>query len=362
MLRPLLTAMVILGFLQWGCKNNPVEPLKDPRTYTWTIDTLAYPGSFQTSMRDIWASSPTNVYVVGHNDGSGAGTMFRFDGKSWKTTGFHAAEGGPVSGAVSLSAIYGFSASNLFAVGSRIYDNPNPPPNFLHSSLIIHFDGRQWREQRAENGKHLRTIGGSSPSMLLAGGQTNRIFQYDGTTWKQDSLPVIVQTDGFFIVEAFESTASGEVFAIGYTHHNSIATTIHYFFRRQMGRWIAVDSFFVGPGRLENKWGHGDLWLSPSGTLYSCGRGVHRWDGARWEMLFDHPNFLARMIGTSDDNIFVVGHFGTVLHYNGRDWFQYRQFEDPNNVFWGVWADQREVFVVGFTAEYPQKTLILRGR
>jgi len=354
-LRSIVFIVSSIWLTHTGCEKSVEPPIKDPRTYTWTIDTLAYPGSFQTAMRDIWGSSPNNVYVVGHNDQGGLGKMFRFNGQEWK----------PVDlpfGAFGLSAIYGFGANNIYAVGQRIYSNPNRPPNFLDSSLIIHFDGRQWREQRVQNGRYLRTIWGSSPSELWAGGRTTTVFQYDGTTWKRDSLPVIVQTDGFFIVEAFESTASGEAFAIGNTHHNSTATTIHYFFTRRQNRWVVVDSFFVAPGRIEWNWGRSDLWVSPSGTLYSCGRGVHRWNGSQWEMLFDHPNLLTRMIGTSDNNIFVVGHLGTVLHYNGRDWYQFQQFATVNNVLWGVWADEREVFVVGFTAEYPQKTIILRGK
>jgi photosystem II stability/assembly factor-like uncharacterized protein len=79
-------------------------------------------------------------------------------------------------------------------------------------------------------------------------------------------------------------------------------------------------------------------------------------------MMFDHPNLLSRMTGTSDNNIFVVGHLGTVLHYNGVDWYQYEQFADLNKVLSSVWTDGKEVMIVGETATYPQKTLILHGR
>lgn len=74
---------ILFLMLQMSCKEKIVGPeFKDPRTYTWIIDTLAYPGSFQTSMQDIWGSSPNDVYVVGHND-RGFGKMFHFDGKQW---------------------------------------------------------------------------------------------------------------------------------------------------------------------------------------------------------------------------------------------------------------------------------------
>jgi hypothetical protein len=159
-MKTLFTISCIAAMLLLGCEKSPngPEPVKDPRQYSWTVDTLAYPGSLQTNMRDIWGSSPKDVYVVGHNDQPGPGTMFRFDGKIWRTTGFHAAEGGTVSGPVGFSAIYGFAANNVWAVGERIKSNRNPPPNFLDSSLVIHFDGNQWRELRFPRQRGLTSI------------------------------------------------------------------------------------------------------------------------------------------------------------------------------------------------------------
>ncbi|MGH2567772.1 MAG: hypothetical protein ACRDGA_05490, partial [Bacteroidota bacterium] len=110
---------VAFVFLQFSCTDYGIEPIKDPRSYTWTIDTLAYPGSFQTAMRDIWGSSPTNVYVVGHNS-DGFGKMFHFDGQEWKPVGLNPIEGGTIEGPIDLSAIHGFSRDNIWVVGQRI--------------------------------------------------------------------------------------------------------------------------------------------------------------------------------------------------------------------------------------------------
>jgi hypothetical protein len=362
MIKLFVAGCTLVLLLQLSCKDNAVGPVfKDPRTYTWTIDTLSYPGSFQTNMQDVWGSSATDVYVVGHND-QNRGLMWHFDGNKWSDIKLSTVQGGNIQGPIDLSAVYGFGVDNILAVGDKDYDNPNPPPNFLDSSLIIHFDGRQWNEQRIQGGRLLRAIWGNSPSSLWIGGWTNTVFHYDGSAWKRDSLPVTVQSDGFFQVEAFEGNASGEVYAIGNTHQNSTSTTIHYFFVRQRDRWLVVDSFFVAPSRIEWKWGQQDLWVSPSGILYSCGRGVHRWNGSNWEMLFDHPNLLTRVIGTGEENVFVVGHLGTVLHYDGRNWYQYEQLANPDLILWGVWTDGKEVMVVGYTATFPQKTIILHGK
>jgi len=66
--------LFLIGLVASGCKHSTSPPVvKNGREYTWTIDTLAYPRRFQTSMRDIWGSSANDVYVVGHNDAGGYG-------------------------------------------------------------------------------------------------------------------------------------------------------------------------------------------------------------------------------------------------------------------------------------------------
>jgi hypothetical protein len=67
------------------------------------------------------------------------------------------------------------------------------------------------------------------------------------------------------------------------------------------------------------------------------------------------------MAGTSDENMFAVGDFGNVFHYNGVDWYQYRELKDFGVVYSGVWTDGKEVFVVGYTHD-GGKTIILHGK
>lgn len=93
-----LFVSIILITISFGCKSpSGPDVLKNPREYTWTIDTLAYPGSFQTNMNDIWASSPSDVYVVGHNS-DGFRKMYHFNGNTWKPIGLNPIEGGTIAG------------------------------------------------------------------------------------------------------------------------------------------------------------------------------------------------------------------------------------------------------------------------
>jgi hypothetical protein len=357
-----LILLLAMAFVLQCCKHNPVDaPQTNPREYTWTIDTLAYPGSYQTAMRDIWGSSPSDVYVVGHNDRS-KGLMWHYDGQQWLDVKLGAQQGGLIWGAIDLLAVCGLGTNNVFAVGAQVYENLNPPPNILDSSLVIQNLGQQWRELRLEGGRNLCAAWLNSAGNIWVGGWMSCLYKFDGSAWRKEALPVTVENDGFFQINAIEGNSHGDLFATGYTHYNSTATTIYYFFRRFHEGWAVVDSFFAAPGRIENKWGYGDLWMSPSGTLYSCGAGVFRWNGSNWEKLFDFSSYMSRITGTSDQNIFVVGHFGNALHFDGVDWHKYQEINYADLVYSSVWTDEREVFVVGFTTSYPQETVILHGK
>lgn len=248
-------------------------------------------------------------------------------------------------------------------MGGHYYGNFNPPPNFFDSTLIIHFNGTKWVESDVPiKGRNLQSIHGSAPDNLWASGFFGTLYHFNGLEWQQDSVPVNPPSNSFFIISNVAVVSKEQAFLIGYTHQNDLAKTTNYFFLRDRGAWVVRDSFFVQPGRIENKWGYGDLWVSPSNVLYSCGGGVHRWNGSTWERLFNHPNYLSRMAGTSDKNIFVVGHLGTVLHYNGQDWHQFNEFTNPNSVFTSVWMDGKEAFIIGHTTDFPQKTIIFHGK
>jgi hypothetical protein len=348
----ILSGSAILFLSLLSCKDNPVEPIKDPRTYTWTIDTLAYPGSFQTAMRDIWGSSPSNVYVVGHNDSPGDATMFRFDGRNWKTTGFHASAGGSVSGAVSLSAIYGFSANNIFAVGDRIYDNPKPPPNFLDSSLIIQFDGRQWREHAVSGGRFLAAVWGANPRDVWAAGIAGTLFHYDGTKWTKHRM----STD--YIFSDLVGRSAEEVYLKGNRYEGppgDYTRGYRVIFRFDGTSWRAIDSVDVASD-LSYRIG------MIGSTLYSIGYGLWAWRGGGWQKeltVSEAP--LQSMYAVSASNVFVVGQQSLIYHYNGQTWQQLRGIIGPGWWLHAVWATEREVFIVGHDAG-GFRTVILHGR
>ena len=347
--------------LQQGCKEKgvePVHPLKNPREYTWTIDTLSYPGSFQTLTYDIYASTPQDVWTVGYNDRSG-GKMFHFDGKQWKDVKLYDFQGGKITTGINLNAIHGFSANDIWAVGERHYISRNPPPTFLDSSLIIHFDGRDWTESIISRGEMLQSVWGSHPSDVWAAG-INTLYHYNGVRWEK--YPIWIPSQGIQF-GSIVGTGASDVYMAGFRNDveqpiDSIAYLLYRFNGRQ---WAVVDSSIItsNPSSVEK---FGARLTVVEGTMFSVGYGVYKKLGNRWEKLIFTAWPLTRFRGTSVQNLFAVGTESQVYHYNGSDWYRYPQFKGLGKLLTSVWASSEEVFVAGFTADLPQKTVILHGK
>lgn len=88
------------------------------------------------------------------------------------------------------------------------------------------------------------------------------------------------------------------------------------------------------------------------------GGSVFKLISGKWEEIFSGPN-AGPVAGPSENNLFSVGFNGTVYHYNGKDWYQFKQFQSPEYSFGAVWFDGKEVFVVGNNG---RKSLILHGK
>jgi len=364
-IRITLAATFALSLLSLNltCSNlvAPEDIQPGRRDYVWMVDTISYPRSMQTSMEDIWGSSPNDVYVVGHND-RGYGKMFRFNGESWSPVNLFIPDDNG-NAAIDLKSIIGFSKNDVWTVGQRIYHNPTPPPNFLDSSLIIHFDGVSWKEHKVTGGRLLESIKGLFPSDIWACGWNGTIWHYTGGKLIREYVNVDVPPGGEFFLNAIQPMPNGDVFMIGFIHQNDIPKTTRFFFKRETGKWKILDSAIIMSGRIEKKWGYADLWLSPKGKLYSCGGGVYEWDGISWIKVYDHLNWLPKLYGTSEKNIFVVGHYGVLAHYNGTDWFQFKELEDMSVAYTSVWTEGNEIFIVGWIlGSYPQNTVVIRGK
>jgi hypothetical protein len=351
LVRSAVFALPIAAILVLRCKEKIVTPPPtNPRDYTWTVDTLTSLGSFQTMMQDMWGSAPNNLYVVGHN--SSGSDMFRFDGRSWSEVKLLVGQGGTISDGISLSAIYGFTAEDIWAVGRKVDYNPNPPPNFLDSSVVIHFDGRQWSEFRVSGGRSLQGIWGISPTDLWAGGIEGTLYHFEGNAWKKMDQPA---NHWFFCFTGF---GIHDIYALAY-EVDPVSLLTFYLLHWDGNTWTLEDSFKETGGGGEDKFGGGKI-FAIGGHLFSAGRGVFKKTASGWEkILSTRGTYLRDIDGNSSDNLFAVGNFSAVYHFNGADWYRYPQFTDRNIHYNASWTDGREVFIVGYDGP---RSYILHGK
>ncbi|MGA3286916.1 MAG: hypothetical protein ABSD46_05800 [Bacteroidota bacterium] len=359
-----LAVFLCAMLLNLKCKNESTKPpdeiIKNPREYVWTVDTLAYPGSMQTNMLDIWASSPSDVYVVGHNE-RGFGKMYHSDGIRWADVKLSTAQGGAIQGAIDLSGIFGFNTNDIYAVGEHLYSNPFPPPNLLSTSLVIHFDGTTWNEISPSDSNLIETVWGNNGA-IWCGGFKGIIYNYSSGVWNRDSLKIMRGPQWFSAINSLSGLKSGKMYALANAQQNGSFDQTFYFLTRETGNWSVVDTFVYGSASPVDKWGINKIWVSPTNRVFSLGPDLYEWNGAAWQTI-KHPDnsFLQAIYATGDNNIFVGGTYGTLIHYNGTDWYSYDQFKTMDVHFKGIWANEKEVFAIGYTTG-GNKTLVFHGR
>lgn len=136
-------------------------------TPSWT-----WPDKTDSTIRGIWAASPTDVFTVGRQ-----ATVTHFDGSSWTPVDV------PVRNAMGgrenydLQAIWGSSPSDIFITGAN--------------GTILHYNGTSWDPQAAPSSgasPKLQGIWGSAPDDVFVIGETEAeqshvILHWDGSAW-----------------------------------------------------------------------------------------------------------------------------------------------------------------------------------
>ena len=346
-------------FLVEGCKKDPIDSSNNAkpgkRNYVWTVDTLSYPGSFQTMMRAIWGTSASNVYAVGSNDQAGWGSMYRYDGTRWKDVRLSWTQGGPIRHGFDLAAIHGTSTADIYVAGTIIGYDPLTQ-RFSDSSLIIHFNGISWSEvQLPRRGRQLLAVYSASGDELFAGGLYGSFYRRSADGWQYEP------TDTLFWFNAF-ANEGGQNYALAYYvpplgGWGGKKFYLHW----QAPHWQVIDTMSE-----QNSGAFGEYTLrNISGKLYSAGgSGVFLKEGSAWvRVLNSHPGPILGLYGTRDEHIFAVGLSATstvsIYHFNGTDWYKYPEMSSPGTNASDVWCNEDEVFVVG---DDGLKTFVYHGK
>jgi hypothetical protein len=355
----ILIIVFVIFLIYSGCeKSTGPEITKDPRKYTWTIDTLYHPESYQTIMENIWGSSVNDVYVVGHN-ATRFGKMYHYDGRKWSEVILNQSEGGTISNGFDLSNILGFDKNDIWVIGMR-----------GNSKFIMHYDGRKWQEVTLKYGEALNRIYGNSKKSIYAAGLGKFFWHYDGSAWTMDAFPIQIPSKCNFQFTNIIECKNGDLLATGLLDQQGSLFEGYYQYIKRDGNWILRDSTNSNlSDYYERKYNYAKYWMSPDGNLYSLPSGsVYQWDGEKFTKTSNpinnnYPGFVG-IYGTSEKNIFGGGFKGKVAHFNGTDWHIFTELADFNINYDGVWTDGTEVFIVGsFSANDGSiRSVVLHGK
>jgi len=292
-------------------------------SYTWEQQTI---GVFQSSLSDVWGSTPNDVWAVGRITDTTAGfrpNATHFDGNTWSLVQIE--EGFDVFG------IFGFTANNIFAVGTN--------------GRVYHWDGTKWKQQVCLgigdgcsgllNGEQLNAIWGTSSQELFAVGVGGVIVHYDGQRWTKMSSGAEIN---LWDVWGFNST---DVYCAGADFFGGQGIVLHY--DGTQWRPIMVDQ--------NPSFRHFSVWGANQNHVVTTGDFTYRFDGQKWRRLRvpDLSILKQKVVGTAVNDIFIVGDFGLMLHWNGTNWRRYDAVSFTGTIR-GLWTDGKEVIAVGWTS------------
>jgi len=339
-----LTAFLALSL---SCRKStePLELNRYPYKLNWSIDTLTT-GTFQTMMYNIWGSSSSGMYVGGHSSAA-LGMLWHYDEKKWNDIDLrHLFMGTQVL--LTDGEIFGFEPNDIWVGAEQaIFDQTYYRDR---KAVILHFDGESWQKEKiSERYGFIQTIWGLSRDEIWAGGWGGVLYKYDGYKWQYFDmhLPGFEGADeetGWHILDIHGNQA-GDLYMLMRKRYK-LGVRMDRIYTYRENHWVCVDST-----RFMSVWMN-NLWVSPSGNVYTGGAGVERWDGHSWVTLLDKRVY--GFAATSETDMFACGYdvlsgIGHLYHYSGSEWRLIKEVAGKTT-FTNVWTDGKEVFVIGYTA------------
>jgi hypothetical protein len=341
---PFVLCAFALLFLQ-TCTDRGVEPEppKDLRTLTWKVDTLYTPGS-QTILTDVWGSSPSNVIALGWM--SGRHIVYRYNGTTWSEEPIPPPPAPEDRQTVRPNAILGFAPNDIWIVG-EIHGRDGD--TLTTGTYLARYNGAQWERWPSPPGMvkwppglGFQSIGGSSAADIWAAGM-NVVVRWNGNGWKEVQAPLYPEGMQFLSIAAL---ASNDVYMTGF--RNDVVqpgdTTAYFLYHYNGIGWSVIDSVIQTISNPSRSFGSQLKKIGSS--LFSSNNGLWKREGNGWIKIREREAF--RAAGTHEQNLITIDSGGKAFHYDGRDWFQFKELQNPDAELRGIWTDGEEVFIVGF--------------
>lgn len=358
---PLLLALCCLSLP--ACKKPTEPPAALPDTtshdFVFQIDTLGVDVfGYPSHLKDVAIVDENNVWAVGQiflEDDSGRADPIQYnaahwDGKRWQILRALF----PICGTTDFApfeavAIFAFNANEVWVCSG---------------GPILRWTGRSFSHSMCiptdiQRGSIIK-LWGTGPSSVYAVGYLGTIVHYNGNSWQKVESGTDVD-----LVDIW-GTGDDDIWIAGLDLTTGQRSVLLHYDGASMRKAYEYVPPYPGlkPDRLtgivNSVWTSSkkEVWVVDAG-VFQCpantlGEGLLSW---RPSYII---GFLESLRGSASNNIFVVGHFGTMAHYNGSSW---RHYFELSNFQTGprlraLAVSERSVFAVG---SVPGQAVIVRG-
>ena len=346
----LLSLVIIIT----GCNLLDDDGPKDPRDYTWTLDTLVQSGppNPQLSLRRMWGNSSDNIYIVGHSFNM-IGTMWHYNGDTWSVVPIIKMNGGPIENKHhGINDIYGFSKDDIWAVGHQLGKNRK------YDAFVIHYDGYQWKEINPPDVSRLESVIGGNNGEIWVGPSGGGVFRYNGEKWIEGIIN-------------FPNTHGNTSYAHSFAYQENYPLYMFYLNQENQPRYFSKSELYKNKGDSwdfivdEHDYYVGPPWISENGNVYFGGDKIIKIDGNTIETIWEFPEGFgtSKLHGIRDDYIFGCGRYlrgnlGNIVYYDGNEWTILLEENIEDIFFTDIWTDGKIVFALG---NKHGKTFVLKG-
>lgn len=259
--------------------------------FTWKVDSLpGYGSAF-----DLTIINENNIWVVGDfsTEAFGAGERFNaynWDGIRWDTVKIPIQRFSGAYGHYQINSMIGFSESDIWVVSGA-------------TGSFSHYNGVSWTghwiEERAGG---INKIWGLSSNNFYIVGTNGSITHWNGT-----AFTLIPSGTTIGLIHA-TTVNNGEVWMTGLTSDYSHSILL---------RLDNIETKQIGTGIFNGIWGepgYNKVWMYHNGYFKVLDT---RKEGFNPKIIDDVDYWIRDISGASRANIFIVGDFGAVYHFNG---------------------------------------------
>lgn len=349
--RQILSLIILLCIMtQWSCKKDgttQTPPQIDTTSHTirWQTETLGEAGSI---LNDIAIINDTFAYAVGEmylRDSTGQidpipYNIAKWNGVSWiqMRIQFYTICGQSNQTPYPASAVFAFSATDVW-ISSR-------------GGQLARWNGNtQTATVCMPDPFAVDKIWGENSNSIYAVGHGGRISRFASGTWQRiESGTTLNINDIWGAINA--QNGAQTILCIASNGDPNLGSKV----LQISGSTVTS----LNTGGLS--WDVNGIWFVPEQCYYIVGAGVHKKELLSDNQWYRFPSGTATSFsssgvrGNTPNDVFVVGSFGEVVHFNGLTWHNY--FPSSSKVLGRVAVTQHLVIAVGFDGP---NALVLRG-